>query len=295
MCQDLKLSKLSPLYRIWLQHSCCPAHHVGLHARYLSDLLQLLPGNLHTHPTAVCGPGSRNPLRRCPPAPHTTGIGHRATAPSSVIVSQAPYMFKNSLCWRLSNCLITSFFVSFGDPRSPRWHSQSWWPTLHRRKGVSVEDSGHDCRDLRLFPYWENIFLFAPFSWPCKSLDLCSLYQFNDAGKKEGKKEGKVGADFLYLARGWTFTVFHEQASYLSWLLSKNSLMTFFCLQGHSGDLPLELHCNGQSQRGKSISTIQLVSVITALTQLQCFLTSCSWQQNQISIISPVICFREDT
>ncbi|XP_030253742.1 zinc transporter ZIP12 isoform X1 [Sparus aurata] len=27
---------------------------------------------------------------------------------------------------------------------------------------------------------------------------------------------------------------------------------------GHSGDLPLELHCNGQSQRGKSISTIQL-------------------------------------
>ncbi|KAM9337346.1 zinc transporter ZIP12-like [Symphorus nematophorus] len=27
---------------------------------------------------------------------------------------------------------------------------------------------------------------------------------------------------------------------------------------GHSGDLPLELNCNGQSQRGKSISTIQL-------------------------------------
>ncbi|XP_040921962.1 zinc transporter ZIP12-like isoform X5 [Toxotes jaculatrix] len=27
---------------------------------------------------------------------------------------------------------------------------------------------------------------------------------------------------------------------------------------GHSGDLPLELSCNGQSQRGKSISTIQL-------------------------------------
>lgn len=98
MCQGLKLSKLSPLYRVWLQHSCCPADHVGLHARYLSDLLQLLPGNLHTHPTAVCGPGSRNPLRRCPPAPHTTGIGHRATAPSSVTVSQAPYMFKNSLC-----------------------------------------------------------------------------------------------------------------------------------------------------------------------------------------------------
>ncbi|XP_037549867.1 zinc transporter ZIP12-like [Nematolebias whitei] len=31
---------------------------------------------------------------------------------------------------------------------------------------------------------------------------------------------------------------------------------------GHSNDLPLELTCNGQSQRGKSISTIQLVSLI---------------------------------
>lgn len=44
--------------------------------------------------------------------------------------------------------------------------------------------------------------------------------------------------------------------------------MTFFCLQGHSGDFPLELNCNGESQRGKSISTIQLVSVIITHNQL---------------------------
>lgn len=46
--------------------------------------------------------------------------------------------------------------------------------------------------------------------------------------------------------------------------------MTFFCLQGHSSDLPLELSCNGQSQRGKSISTIQLVSLITTQAGLFC-------------------------
>ncbi|KAJ8010372.1 hypothetical protein DPEC_G00074380 [Dallia pectoralis] len=33
------------------------------------------------------------------------------------------------------------------------------------------------------------------------------------------------------------------------------------CSQGHSHDLPLELNCNGQSQRGKSISTLQLGTV----------------------------------
>ncbi|XP_029135837.1 zinc transporter ZIP12 isoform X1 [Labrus bergylta] len=39
---------------------------------------------------------------------------------------------------------------------------------------------------------------------------------------------------------------------------------------GHSGDLPLQLKCNGQSQRGKSISTIQLGSV----EDLECAETS---------------------
>uniref|UniRef100_A0A4W6CAL9 Uncharacterized protein n=1 Tax=Lates calcarifer TaxID=8187 RepID=A0A4W6CAL9_LATCA len=53
----------------------CPAHHGGLHVRHLPDLLQLLPGNLHTHPAAVCGPGSGNALRRRSPAPHTTDSG----------------------------------------------------------------------------------------------------------------------------------------------------------------------------------------------------------------------------
>lgn len=34
------------------------------------------------------------------------------------------------------------------------------------------------------------------------------------------------------------------------------------CLQSHSADLPLELNSSEQSQRGKSISTIQLVSYL---------------------------------
>lgn len=44
-----------------------------------------------------------------------------------------------------------------------------------------------------------------------------------------------------------------------------SGFMTFFCLQGHSGDLPLELSCNHQSQRGKSLSTIQLVRLFQVL------------------------------
>ena len=39
----------------------------------------------------------------------------------------------------------------------------------------------------------------------------------------------------------------------------------FFFLQGHSGDQSSELNCHDQSQRGKSISTIQLVSLITVV------------------------------
>lgn len=164
MCDLLfSLSWSSPC-RVWLQHSCRPSHHVGLHARYLPNLLQLLPGDLCTHPAAVCGPGSGNPLRRCPPAPHTTGIGHRATATSSVTVSQAPHVCKDTLCWLWSNCLIVSLCVSFGDPRPPRWHSQSRRRSLYRRKRVSVEDSGNDRRDLRLFPYWEDLFVSGSFS-----------------------------------------------------------------------------------------------------------------------------------
>lgn len=46
--------------------------------------------------------------------------------------------------------------------------------------------------------------------------------------------------------------------------------MNFFCVQGHGGDL--SLNCNGHSQRGKSISTIQLVSPVTSHTeQFFCF------------------------
>ncbi|KAM9839256.1 zinc transporter ZIP12-like [Aulostomus maculatus] len=41
-------------------------------------------------------------------------------------------------------------------------------------------------------------------------------------------------------------------------------------VHGHSGDLPSELNCNGQSQRGKSISTIQLGPV----EDLECLETS---------------------
>lgn len=58
--------------RVRLQYSCCAAHHPGLHVGNLSDLLQLLPGDLHTHPAAVCGPGCRHPLRRRSHLPRTT-------------------------------------------------------------------------------------------------------------------------------------------------------------------------------------------------------------------------------
>lgn len=54
-------------------------------------------------------------------------------------------------------------------------------------------------------------------------------------------------------------------------MLSNKGLMTFFCLQGHASDFPLELNCTGQSQRGKSISTIQLVSVFITHSELLCF------------------------
>lgn len=155
--------------RVWLQHGCCCAHHARLHARHLPDLLQLLPGDLRAHPAAVCGPGSGNSLRRCTPAPHTTGIGHRATAPSSATVSQPSHVYKDTLCCLWIKCLTVLLFLSFGDPWSPRWHSRSWWRRLHPRKGVPMEDSGDDCWDLWLFPYRKDLFIFCPISWPCKS------------------------------------------------------------------------------------------------------------------------------
>lgn len=164
--QKIKLSKLetlSPSCRVWLQHGCCPGHHSGLHARYLPDLLQLLPGNVHTDPAAVCGPGGGNPLRRCAPAPHTTGRRHRATVPSHESVSQVLHIYRDTVC------LIGFFSVSSGDPWPPWYHSQSWWRTLYRGKRVSVEDSGNDRRDLWLFPYWEDLFLFGSLSWSRKS------------------------------------------------------------------------------------------------------------------------------
>lgn len=173
----LTFCSVTPPCRVWLQHSCCPAHHGGLHAWYLPHLLQLLPGDLHAHPAAVCGPGSGNPLRRRTPAPHSTGIGHRTTAPSSVTVSQESHMYKETLFWRWSKRLIVFLFVSFGDPWSPWRHSQSWWWALYRRKGVSVEDSGHHRWDIRLFPYWKDLLVFSPFSWPRKTLVFCSPYQ----------------------------------------------------------------------------------------------------------------------
>ncbi|KAM6908553.1 zinc transporter ZIP12 isoform 1-T1 [Lycodopsis pacificus] len=48
-------------------------------------------------------------------------------------------------------------------------------------------------------------------------------------------------------------------AGIYGFFLIERVLSFFLPSHGHShGDLPLELHCNGQSQRGKSISTIQL-------------------------------------
>lgn len=98
--------------RVWLQHGCCCAHHARLHARHLPDLLQLLPGDLRAHPAAVCGPGSGNSLRRCTPAPHTTGIGYRAIAPSSPTVSQPSHVYKDTHCCLWIKCL-TILFYSF--------------------------------------------------------------------------------------------------------------------------------------------------------------------------------------
>ncbi|XP_019127162.1 zinc transporter ZIP12 isoform X2 [Larimichthys crocea] len=149
---------------VWLQHGCCPAHHGGLHVWHLPDLLQLLPGNLHPHPAAVCGPGSGNPLRRCTPAPHTTGIGHRATAPSSVTI-------------------------------------------------LGLHDATHSHDD-------------------------------------EHDTEGK---DYLWRILGMIAGIygFFLIERIFSFLVPSHG-------HGHSSDLPLELNCNGQSQRGKSISTIQL-------------------------------------
>lgn len=60
--------------RVWLQYSGRPDHHSGLNVRYLPDLLQLLSGDLRPHLAAVCGSCSGDPLRRCTPAPHTTGM-----------------------------------------------------------------------------------------------------------------------------------------------------------------------------------------------------------------------------
>uniref|UniRef100_A0A8D3AJT2 Zinc transporter ZIP12 n=1 Tax=Scophthalmus maximus TaxID=52904 RepID=A0A8D3AJT2_SCOMX len=46
------------------------------------------------------------------------------------------------------------------------------------------------------------------------------------------------------------------------------SFLVPFHGHAHSSELPLELNCNGRSQRGKSISTLQLVRVITSRTEL---------------------------
>lgn len=99
----MKSSKASPFCRVRLQHGCCPAHHSGLHVGNLPDFLQLLPGNLHTHPAAVCGPGSGNAFRRRTPAPHTTGIRRKAALHCLPLLTYGDTM--SSL---VSKCLIVS-------------------------------------------------------------------------------------------------------------------------------------------------------------------------------------------
>lgn len=72
--------------------------------------------------------------------------------------------------------------------------------------------------------------------------------------------------------------------------------MNFFCVQGHGGDL--SLNCNGHSQRGKSISTIQLVSPVTSHSeQLFCFFKKkdCSSQVNFHSYTHPCYLFSDKT
>ncbi|TKS87643.1 Zinc transporter ZIP12 LIV-1 subfamily of ZIP zinc transporter 8 [Collichthys lucidus] len=110
------------------------------------------------------GLGSGNPLRRRTPAPHTTGIGHRATAPSSVTI-------------------------------------------LGLHDATHSHDDGHDTEG-------------KDYLWRILGM-IAGIY------------------GFFLIERIFSFLVPSHG-------------------HGHSSDLPLELNCNGQSQRGKSISTIQL-------------------------------------
>lgn len=127
--------------RVWLQYSGCPDHHSGLNVRYLPDLLQLLPGDLRPHLAAVCGSCSGDPLRRCTPAPHTTGMR------CCNFLMMLQYV---------SNWGVFFIFEGFRPPWSPSW--PQWW-TPDRRKSVSVEGPGNDRRNLCLFPHGKAVFI----------------------------------------------------------------------------------------------------------------------------------------